>query len=173
MPIFRFAHVRLLLKEGKAKVVKQKPFTIQLLYDTPEITQPHFGGTDPGRTNIGGAVLDAKGRIVYEAQVETRNRKTPKLMQERAQHRRASRMGERKRRQRRAKAHGTEMQPNVQQKTIAGCKEPITLHGIRNSEARFRNRKRPAGWLTPTARQLIQTHLNMVKKILSILPVTN
>ena len=46
------------------------------------------------------------------------------------------------------------------------------LKDIINTESRFNNRKRPAGWITPTVRQLVQTHVNMVSKICSVLPVT-
>ena len=34
MPTFRLGKVRHLLKDGKAKIVKHHPFTIQLLYDS-------------------------------------------------------------------------------------------------------------------------------------------
>ena len=34
MPTFRPGRVRHLLKDGKAKIVKHQPFTIQLLYDS-------------------------------------------------------------------------------------------------------------------------------------------
>lgn len=34
MPTFRLGKVRRLLKDGKAKIVKHHPFTIQLLYDS-------------------------------------------------------------------------------------------------------------------------------------------
>ena len=51
-------------------------------------------------------------------------------------------------------------------------KKPVRVKDIINTEARFNNRKRPAGWLTPTARQLLRTHLNLVKKVMRILPVT-
>lgn len=46
------------------------------------------------------------------------------------------------------------------------------MKNIINTEAKFNNRVRPEGWLTPTARQLVQTHINMVRKICQILPVT-
>ena len=64
MPTTRCGHVRRLLKEGKAKVVERKPFTIQLLYETEEITQPLYLGIDPGRTNIGIAVVRENGEAV-------------------------------------------------------------------------------------------------------------
>lgn len=173
MPSRRFVHVRLLLKEGKAKVVKTKPFAIQLLYESTEYTQPLYGGTDPGRTNIGEAVLDQCGTVQYAAHVESRNKDIPKLMENRAAHRSASRRGERKRRQRRAVANGTITFPLQKQRILPGCQKPITNKFIINSEAKFLNRKRPANWLTPTTNQLVQTHLNMVKNICSILPVTD
>ena len=40
MPTTRCGHVRYLLKEKKARVVKTKPFTIQLLYETNDVVQP-------------------------------------------------------------------------------------------------------------------------------------
>ncbi|GHV34616.1 hypothetical protein FACS1894187_05560 [Synergistales bacterium] len=40
MPTTRHGKVRRLLKKGKAKVVQRTPFTIQLLYETTEYTQP-------------------------------------------------------------------------------------------------------------------------------------
>lgn len=171
MPSYRYAHIRILLKEGKAKVVKTKPFTIKLLYETTEYTQPLYGGTDPGRTNIGNAVLNQDGDPVYADHVETRNKQVPDLMKERAAHRSASRRGERLRRQRRAIKNGTITFPIEKERLLPGCEKPIVNKFIINSEARFSNRKRSPGWLTPTARQLVQTTLNMVKKILTILPV--
>ena len=58
MPTFRLGKVRRLLKDGKAKIVKHHPFTIQLLYDSKTNTQPIeicedvgynyiWGGKDP------------------------------------------------------------------------------------------------------------------------------
>lgn len=173
MPSSRCAHIRHLLKAGRAKVVRQKPFTIQLCYETTNYTQPLCGGTDPGRTNIGEAVLDSKGNVLYSAHVETRNKEIPKLMEERKAHRQASRRGERKRRQRRACVQGTISFPLEAERLLPGYKKPIANKLISNTEVRFNNRKRPAGWLTPTANQLVQTHLSMVKKIKSILPVTD
>ena len=57
MPTTRCGHVRHLLKEQKARVVTSKPFTIQLLYETDDVVQPLYLGIDPGRTNIGVAVV--------------------------------------------------------------------------------------------------------------------
>ncbi len=172
MPTQRTNHIKRLLNKGKARIVSKIPYVVQLKYETECITQPLYGGTDPGRTNIGEAVIMSNGDVVYKAHVETRNKDIPKLMAERKQHRQASRRGERLRRKRRARKCGTTtMFPEG--RMFPGCKKPEMLKDIINTESRFNNRKRPAGWITPTVRQLVQTHMNMVHKICSVLPVTD
>ncbi|HBF77792.1 RNA-guided endonuclease IscB [Clostridium tyrobutyricum] len=67
MPTNRCAKVRILLKEKKARVVKSKPFTIQLLYETKNYTQPITLGIDSGYLNIGfSAVTNNKELISGE-----------------------------------------------------------------------------------------------------------
>ena len=79
---------RLLLKEGKAKVVRRTPFTIKL-YEQPErtYTQPLTLGVDTGSAVIGSAVADEQGNILYLSEVEVRN-DIATTMKERATHRR-------------------------------------------------------------------------------------
>ena len=193
MPTTRGGHVRHLLKEQKARVVRTKPFTIQLLYETKDVVQPLYFGIDPGRTNIGVAVVKADGTAVFTAHLETRNKEIPKLMKKRKDSRRARRTnGRRCRRQRRAKANGTISKKCVKQDTaqngsvskrakeigvikryLPGCEKEVLCIGIKNKEAKFNNRTRPIGWLTPTANQLLQTHINLVKKIQKFLPVSD
>lgn len=60
MPTNRYAKVRILLKNKLAKVVQAKPFTIQLLYDTNDFTQPLTLGVDSGYLNIGFSVVSEK-----------------------------------------------------------------------------------------------------------------
>ena len=147
MPTTRCGHVRFLLKEGKARVVERAPFTVQLAYETEEATQGLYLGIDPGRTNIGVSVVREDGECVFNAQLTTRNKDVPKLMQKRKQFRMAHRRLRRRcKRQRRAKAAGTAFCGETRQRILPGCEEPITCKGIRNKEARFNNRKRPAGW---------------------------
>ena len=193
MPTTRGGHVRHLLKEQKARVVRSKPFTIQLLYAADDVVQPLYLGIDPGRTNIGVAVVKANGTAVFTAHLETRNKEIPKLMKKRKESRRARRTnGRRYRRQRRAKANGTISQKCVKQTTaqngsvskrakeigvikrhLPGCEKDVLCIGVKNKEAKFNNRARPAGWLTPTANQLLQTHINLVKKIQKFLPISD
>ena len=174
MPTTRCGHVRILLKEKKARVVERKPFTIQLDFETEEVTQTLYLGIDPGRTNVGVAVVRKDGECVFSAQLTTRNKDVPKLMKARKQYRMAHRRLKRRcKRQRRAKAAGTISPKGALNRMLPGCKEPITCKGIRNKEARFNNRRRPAGWLTPTANQLLLTHINLVKKLQKFLPITD
>lgn len=171
MPTTRCGHVRHLLDSGKAVVVKQKPFTIRLKYDSNTETQQVILGIDPGRTNIGMNAIDSEGNNLHSVHGVTNNKDVPKRMEKRAAHRRASRSGERKRRRRRARKHGTSF--GTRKRTLPCCEKPITCQDIINSEARFNNRMRPAGWLTPTARQLLETHISMVKQQMKVLPITD
>ena len=174
MPTTRCGHVCILLKEKKARVVERVPFTIQLSYETEEVTQPLYLGIDPGRTNIGAAVVREDGECVFTAQLTTRNKDVPKLMKARKQYRMAHRRLKRRcKRQRRAKAAGTTSPKGEFNRMLPGCDEPIICKGIKNKEARFNNRRRPAGWLTPTANHLLLTHLNLVKKLQKFLPITD
>ena len=170
MPTKRFNHVQKLLRRGRARVVEHVPFVIRLRYDGSKFTQPLFGGTDSGRDNIGNAVVDGKGTVVYKDHVTTRNREIPRLMAARRTHRQASRRGERLARKRLARRLGTTTK-KLLERVLPGCEKPVKVKDIINTEARFNNRKRPAGWITPTVRQFIQTHVNMVRRIRKFLPV--
>ena len=174
MPTIRCGHVRILLKQHKARVAQMKPFTIQLLYETDDITQSLYLGIDPGRTNIGAAVVTESGKSVFTAEVKTRNKEIPKLMQARKTFRMAHRtLKRRAKRQRRAKVSGTTVKSGEIDRVLPGCSEPIHCYEIRNKEARFNNRKRAEGWLTPTANHLLLTHKNLILKLQKFLPITD
>lgn len=170
MPTARCGHVRILLKQGKAKVVNGRPFTIQLLYDTEEAELSLYGGTDPGRTNVGNAVVDGNGECVYRDIVETRNKDVAKNMSDRKAHRRARRRGERLVRKRRAKKHGTLSMKLSKGRLLPGTGKSTPVKDIVNQEARFRNRKKRQ-LITPSVKHLIDTHLHQVDNIRKILPV--
>lgn len=192
MPTTRCGHIRHLLKEKKARVVRTNPFTIKLVYETDDVVQPLYLGIDPGRTNIGVAVVKVDGTAVFTAHLETRNKEIPKLMAKRKEHRQGRRHYRRCKRQRRAAAHGTlskkcKKQDTAQggniskraqtigvfERNLPGCEKSVLCIGIKNKEARFNNRVRPARWLTPTANQLLLTHVNFVKKICKFLPISD
>ena len=79
--------VRLLLKQGKAKVKKRCPFTIKLTYETTNYTQDLTLGVDTGSGTVGTAVSDDNGNIVYMSKVVVRNDISDKMTQ-RAKYRR-------------------------------------------------------------------------------------
>jgi len=67
MPTKRYGKVRRLLKQKLARVIRRKPFTIKLLYQTTIYTQPVSLGIDSGYTYIGfSAVTDKKELISGE-----------------------------------------------------------------------------------------------------------
>lgn len=138
MPTERHGKVRRLLKDGKAKVVKRCPFTIQLLYDSTRYTQEVNLGIDAGSKHIGVSAT-IKEKELYAADVELRN-DIVDLISTRREMRKTRR----------------------NRKT-------------RYREARFNNRvsTNKTGWLAPSIKQKIQTHLTVVANVYKILPVKN
>lgn len=137
MPTNRYGKVRHLLKDGRARVINRCPFTIKLLYDSTNYTQPVSLGIDAGSKIIGVSVTTEK-KVLYEADVELRN-DIADLLSARRQHRRNRR----------------------NRKT-------------RYRKARFLNRthNKKEGWLAPSIRQKVDTHLMVVDKVCRMLPVT-
>jgi hypothetical protein len=67
------AKARILLKSGRARVVKKEPFTIQLLDATTDYVQDLTMGIDPGSTTAGFAVVEPiKGAVKYSSEVTSR-----------------------------------------------------------------------------------------------------
>ncbi len=80
---------RLLLKEGKAKVVRRDPFTIQLKYATGENKQPIKLALDPGYKNVGfSAITDKRELISGEVVLRT---DIPDKLKEKTMYRRGRR----------------------------------------------------------------------------------
>jgi len=84
------AKSRLLLRQGKAKVVKRTPFTIQLLYGSSGYKQPVVLGVDSGYTHIGLSAIAGKKEL-YAADVKLRT-DIVKLNSERSMYRRNRRV---------------------------------------------------------------------------------
>lgn len=63
---------RLLLKEGKAKIIGYKPFTIQLLQATGETTQEVHLGVDTGAKHIGIAATSGN-KVLVKGEIELRD----------------------------------------------------------------------------------------------------
>ena len=136
MPTENHAKVRVLLKQQKAKIVHRCPFTIQLLYDSTDYTQPVSLGIDAGSRHIGVSAT-TETKVLYEADVTLRNDIVDLLSTRReARHTRRSRK-------------------------------------TRYRKPRFNNRTRKDGWLAPSVRQKVDTHLTTVRKVTEILPVSS
>lgn len=135
MPTSRHGKVRHLLREGKARVVRREPFTIQLLYDSKEYTQPVTLGVDAGTGHVGLSATTEKTEL-FAAEVTLRRDITSLLA--------ARREARRTRRDRKT----------------------------RYRAPRFDNRRRPNGWLAPSVEQSVNSHLHLIRKVNSILPIT-
>lgn len=125
---------RLLLKEGKAKVVKMVPFTLQLLYGSSGYKQEVSLGIDAGTRHIGVSATTGK-HVLFEAEVLPRH-DIQALLATRRQFRRQRR----------------------KRKT-------------RYRQARFLNRKKPAGWLAPSLQHQVDGHLKTIRLVHQLLPV--
>lgn len=135
MPTENHAKARVLLRQGKAKVVNNCPFTIQLLYSSTNYTQVVTLGVDAGSKHIGLSAT-TEDKELYAADVELRN-DIVKLLAVR----RTSRRSRRSRK-------------------------------TRYRKPRFNNRKRNKGWLAPSIREKIGTHLKVVDDTCKLLPVS-
>lgn len=187
MPTKRFKRVRCLLKEGKAVPICSNPFTIRLKYKSTGHTQPVHVGIDSGRENIGIAASDEEGNCLFMANVETKNKSIKTNMDVRKEYRQERRSHKRQKKQRKAASsgrqmkkadgkdsrhHGTKQYP-YRDVSYPGAEEPVRHKVIQGKEAKFNNRNRPKGWLTPSARQLVNMHENALDLVERILPVTD
>ena len=111
------AKARHLLRDGKAKVVKREPFTIKLLFECDNITQPITLGVDAGSKHIGVSASTEK-KEVYSVDVELRN-DVVELISTRKQNRRTrrSRLRYRKPRFNNRKKDDKWLAPSVEQKS--------------------------------------------------------
>ena len=135
MPTERSGRVRRMLRDGLAVVVRREPFTIRLLYETENITQPVTLGVDAGTAHVGlSATTESKELFAAEVSLRT---DIVKLLSARREARRTRR----------------------NKKT-------------RYRQARFDNRRKPDGWLAPSVEQRIQSHLHLIAKANTILPIT-
>ncbi|MDP2907069.1 MAG: RNA-guided endonuclease IscB [Nanoarchaeota archaeon] len=125
---------RRLLKKGLAKVVKRKPFTIQLTVPCRGETQEVICKIDSGYKNIGFSCTAKKKELIC-GEVALEN-KTSKRLIERRMYRRLKR-------------------------SKLWYRQP-----------RFDNRTRKIGWLPPSIERNYQTHLNLIKKLERLLPIT-
>ena len=137
MPTNRHGNVRRMLKEGKAKVIKRTPFTIQLNYDATEYVDYLTLGVDSGSKTVGLSVTSEKQEY-FSSEVTLRN-DIVKLIAGR--------------------------------RILRGVRR---LRKTRHRKKRFLNRikSKPKGWLAPSTRHKIQTHLSVIDKVMQMLPIS-
>ena len=66
------AKARHLLRDGKARVVRKEPFTVQLLFSCDNIIQDVTLGVDTGSKHVGLSVVSDKQEL-FSAEVELRD----------------------------------------------------------------------------------------------------
>ena len=162
MPTERHGKVRRLLKGKKAKVIRRTPFTIKLLYNTPDIIQELTLGIDTGSSTIGSAVYSESGEIIYTAKTEIRNDITTK-MKERSINRRNRR--DRKTRYRQCRLVKAD-DKNKDQSWIYYKKLRKYMNVYKGVT---RNRQN----LSPTLRSKIHSHIKEIEFVKSLLPIKN
>lgn len=136
MPTNRYAKVRILLKNKMAKVINNKPFTIKLLYDVGNYTQPISLGIDSGYLNIGFSAI-SNNRELISGEV--------KLLQGMSERLKEKRMYRTQRRSR-----------------------------LRYRKPRFNNRTstKKEGWLAPSIKHKLDSHIRFIEYLRSILPIS-
>jgi RRXRR protein/HNH endonuclease len=122
---------RLLLQEGKAKVVRMVPFTIQLLYGSSGYKQEVSLGIDAGTQRIGVSATTEQ-QVLFEAEVQPRS-DIQELLATRRQFRRARR--NRKTRYRKARFLNRKklqgwLAPSVQHRVDCHLKTIRLIHSI-------------------------------------------
>ncbi|MGY4687691.1 RNA-guided endonuclease IscB [Petrotoga sp. DB-2] len=145
MPTNRRGKVRHLLREGKAKVVRNKPFTIQLTYDTTHYTQPITLGVDSGHKHIGFSAVTEKEEVL-SGEVELRD-DVSELIKEKGMYRRIRRNGLRYR------------EPRFDNRVSSRKGTP--QKGFKES------------WLAPSIKHKLDTHIRFIEFIKKILPITD
>ena len=89
MPTERYGKIRRLLRDGMAVVVRREPFTIRLLYETDNITQPVTLGVDAGTAHVGLSAT-TESKELFSAEVTLRT-DIVKLLSQRREARRTRR----------------------------------------------------------------------------------
>lgn len=132
MPTNRHGKVRHLLKDGRAKVVKSTPFTIQLLFKTTEYVQPITLGIDAGSKVVGISATTSK-KEVFASEVILRN-DIVNLLSTRRQNRRTRRNNLRYREARFNNRTSTKkkgwLAPSVQHKVDSHLRLVTKIHQI-------------------------------------------
>ena len=130
MPTERHGHVRKLLRDGKACVVKRTPFTIKLNYQTTTYIQEVSLGIDAGTRHIGVSAT-TKSKELFSSEVVLRKDIVDLLSTRREQRRtRRNRLRHRKARFNNRKRKDGWLAPSVQNRVDAHLKVIRNVHRI-------------------------------------------
>ncbi|MFH1668905.1 MAG: RNA-guided endonuclease IscB [Candidatus Woesearchaeota archaeon] len=131
------AKARHLIRDNKAEVMSRKPFTIRLLFDCENQTQPIKLGVDAGYSEIGFSAT-AKTVELISGKLELR-KDVSKKIKERAMYRKGRR------------------------------------NKLWYRQARFDNRtkSKKLGWLAPSIRHKLDSHIRLIEKIKKLLPISD
>ena len=132
----RHKKAKKLLREGKAKVVKRKPFTIQMTIATGETKQDIILGIDPGYKFVGFSAVTEKRELIAGT-LELENGMKKRLEEKR--------MYRKKRRSR---------------------------LWYREQRSDNRANAREEGTLKPSVQRRLDTHANLAKRLMKLLPIT-
>ena len=150
---------RLLLREGKAHVIRINPFTIRLDYKTGVATQPLSVGIDTGESNIGIAVL-RDDNVIYKAEVRLRtSMEKRKFIEKRKIFRRSRRYRKTRYRHPKWKYHTVRRYFNKPDRK--GRHWQKADRGFASS--------RPEGWLPPSIQSKVDHHIFWIDKIINSL----
>lgn len=164
------AIARILLKEGKAKVVRKTPFTIQLLADSAEFKQPVTGGVDIGCVHLGCAAVSGKN-VLYTSQTLLNDSYTVK-----------QKIGRRRgfRRARRSKLRYRK--PPFSRRVMVRLRLQHAVKGLKAAEKaalypKFSLKKKlsfdqETSFVAPSVRAKVDHHFDEMKFVEKILPVT-
>ncbi len=147
---------RLLLKEGKAKVVQRCPFTIQLKYATGENKQPIKVVLDPGYKNVGfSAITDKRELISGEVVLRT---DIPERIAEKSMYRKGRRSRNTRYREARFDNRGNKK----------GKKQRLCI-----STGAVRAKRSYEGWLPPSIEHKLESNIRLIDKLSHLLPITS
>ena len=153
---------RLLLREGKAHVIRMNPFTIRLDYKTGVATQPLSVGIDTGESNIGIAVLRDEN-VIYKAEVRLRtSMEKRKFIEKRKIFRRSRRYRKTRYRHPKWKYHTARRYSD----------KPDKKGRYWQKVDREFASTRPEGWLPPSIQSKVDHHIFWITKIMDSLPDT-
>ena len=154
---------RILLKSGKAEVVRKIPFTIKLLYKTGCATQDIDVGIDTGSQHIGVSIV-SEDRVLSKEEYALRSTMEKRsLLETRKTYRRGRRYRKVRYRKAKFKPHTKrtyQAEPTQRNKHLTHWKKETNAFGS----------NRQAGWLPPSIQSKVDHHIRIIERYMEALP---